>query len=80
MENFILGTILMIVGFVMVRMLKPLGSASMRPLIVSNHPLIFNVMPTILIISGLWLSFTVGWYFPIIAIIIAPFIATLIRK
>lgn len=77
MENFIFGTILIIIGFIIVRMAHQ--PPIKRPL-VFNSVILTTLMPTVLIIGGLWLSFKVGWYFAIIAFLIGIFTADIIRK
>lgn len=77
MENFIFGTILIIAGFIIVRMAHQ--PPTKRPLIF-NSVVLTTLMPTVLIIGGLLLSLKNGWYFPIIAFLIASFTAEIIRK
>ena len=77
MENFIFGTILIIAGFVIVRMAS---QPPMRRSLIFDSLVFTTLIPTILIIGGLWISFKAGWYFSIIAFLIAIFTADIIRK
>lgn len=77
MANLVIGFILYTIGIIILRMAH-------QPAI--NRPLMFNsvvlasIIPTILIIGGLYLCFTVQWYFAIIVFFTAPLVAEIIRK
>ncbi len=77
MGNLIIGFILVTAGFIIVRMAHQ--PATKRPLLF-NSVVLTSIIPTILIIGGLYLCFMVQWYFAIIVFFTAPLVAEIIRK
>jgi len=78
MEYLIIGYVLVIIGFVIFRMARQ--PIEKQPSIIDAlnpfTPLIYSG----LIISGLYLSFQVQWYIPIIVFFTAPILSEIIRK